>query len=40
MTLLALLLVLQDPPKSREAPKADLEAGYDGVFLGTVTLED
>jgi phosphate-selective porin len=32
MTLLALLLALQDPPKTQELPKADFEAGYDGGF--------
>lgn len=32
MTLLALLLALQDPPKTQEIPKADFDAGYNGGF--------
>lgn len=33
MMLLAVLLVLQDPPKTQEIPKADFDAGYDGGFF-------
>jgi phosphate-selective porin OprO and OprP len=33
MTLLILLLALQNPPKTQEIPKADFDAGYDGGFF-------